>query len=520
MPPLSPLAELPILDRTKDDASTGPYFGIFRESPDHARVADEAAADLRRVPASVMRFVGWRENSLLPFPDKDVRGLVAKHVLPHLTWEPWVKLADINAGKYDDYIHAWAANAKAVDAPILIRFGHEMNGNWYPWAIGHEGVTAEDFKAAYRRVHDLFVADGAAKVQWIWCFNNDSTPASNDPAAAYPGDAYVDWVGIDAYNWGTNGPSGRWSSFHDVFATAYAKAQVIAPRKPIALAEFASSEIGGNKAAWIDAMFDALETDFPQVRLFTWFDINKEQDWRIGSTDSARERFVIGLRRKHIHSDGDALALVAAEMRPPVVLSSRVVADFESATDTDVRSNDGGAVRVAGYQADASKPTTCTSCGTRNPLPVVEPAGADHTRRVAFDFATQAPNAYAGALLTIDLLGHKPDGSRASADVQGYDAIMLRVSVSGIAELRVDLVGDSSLGLPDGGHPQATVRVGAAPALITIPFKRFAQPSWANPQRPLADVLAKLVAVQIGAHAVPAFGHVTVDDVSFARLAH
>ncbi|GAA3434069.1 hypothetical protein [Kutzneria kofuensis] len=137
-------------------------------------------------------------------------------------------------------------------------------------------------------MHDIVRAQGAHNVQWCWAFNNGASPAAdwNDEALAYPGGAYVDWIGIDGYNWGF-GPSwdptvDHWTSFVDTFAAAYARARAIDPGKPVMLPEFASSEDGGSKSEWVAAMIAALNAGrFPNLRLLTWFDIDKEERWSL-----------------------------------------------------------------------------------------------------------------------------------------------------------------------------------------------------------------------------------------------
>ncbi len=101
----------------------------------------------------------------------------------------------------------------------------------------------------------------------------------------YPGDAYVDWTGVDGYNWGTSQPGFAWQSFHDVFVDIYAKLAAVG--KPILIGEMASDEVGGDKAQWIDGIIPALRTDFPLIKAFVWFDIDKERHWQINSSPAA-----------------------------------------------------------------------------------------------------------------------------------------------------------------------------------------------------------------------------------------
>jgi len=325
-PTPDPIASLPVLVDGKSDDTSGVFFGIFRESGSSA-LADTVASDLRFQPASILWFMSW--GSQADFPASDVKAMAQKGILAHIAWEPWdtakafdaadqIHLQDILDGKWDAYVSKWAKAAKDADVPVLLRWGHEMNGNWYPWAPALNGQDASLYVKAYQHVHDLFVAQGATKVQWIWCINNDSVPNEtwNAPAALYPGDAYVDWMGLDGYNWGTGVSYGSWRSFSNLFSSAYDKVQAIAPAKPIIIAEFASAVTGGDKAAWIQDLFQTLPVTFPKVKAFTWFDVQKEQDWRIHSSDAAFQAFALGLRKDWVRGNGTAMTKVVLPTAP------------------------------------------------------------------------------------------------------------------------------------------------------------------------------------------------------------
>jgi beta-mannanase len=139
---------------------------------------------------------------------------------------------------------------------------------------------------AYRHIHDLFVAAGATNVVWAWCPNVTDTDGTNDATLSYyPGDDYVDWTGVDGYNWG----GGEWQSFHDVFKDIYPL--LTGKKKPILIGEMASSETTGNKPAWINAMIPSLKNDYPLIKGVIWFDVNKERDWRISSSAATESAF-------------------------------------------------------------------------------------------------------------------------------------------------------------------------------------------------------------------------------------
>jgi beta-mannanase len=223
-------------------------------------------------------------------------------------------LEGITDGLYDEYIASWAAGMVKFGKPALLRFGHEMNGDWYAWSGIKNGGAVMDgfgdpnladgperFVAAYRYIHDSFKQYGADNVLWVWCPNApfESMESSlgdwNNAAAYYPGDEYVDWLCFDGYNFGASsfGSSfnSKWVSFDEIFKSSYIELQAINSDKPIIIGEFSSTEEGGDKAAWITDTFNKIENEYPQIRAIIWFHISKETDWRINSTDTALDAF-------------------------------------------------------------------------------------------------------------------------------------------------------------------------------------------------------------------------------------
>jgi hypothetical protein len=103
----------------------------------------------------------------------------------------------------------------------------------------------------------------------------------------YPGDAYVDWTGVDGYNWGTT--NGGWQTFQQVFREIYPL--LAAKKKPIMIGEMSCAQVGGDKGKWIDEIIPTLRASFPLIKCLVWFDINKEADWRISSSPESEAAF-------------------------------------------------------------------------------------------------------------------------------------------------------------------------------------------------------------------------------------
>jgi hypothetical protein len=179
----------------------------------------------------------------------------------------------------------------------MIRFAYEMNlspGAGIPWGGGQGAVagnTAADYVAAWRHVVSIYRADGATNAEFVWAPNIDD---GGIPFTQYfPGDEWVNEVGLDGYNWGSafESTGHKWLSLGDTFASSYATLTQLSS-KPVIFTETASAEIGGDKAAWIRRGFlNELPQRFPRVTGVIWFDVQKESDWRVDSSQAALEAF-------------------------------------------------------------------------------------------------------------------------------------------------------------------------------------------------------------------------------------
>lgn len=204
--------------------------------------------------------------------------------IPFVNWELYgTDLSDIIAGDYDAMLAERAAAVAELGARFFVDFGAEMNGEWSPWGGAQNGQTAEIYLAAYRHVHDAMVAGGATNLIWAWCPNVTDEPRTAWNAAMnyYPGDDYVDWTCVDGYNWGGQ-------SFAEVFRDIYPTLASVG--KPIMIGEMSCTE-DDDKGPWIDAIVPALSAEFPLIRGLIWFDIDKEEDWRISSSPDAEAAF-------------------------------------------------------------------------------------------------------------------------------------------------------------------------------------------------------------------------------------
>lgn len=258
----------------KDGALLGAYIG--------SGTAASTEGQLGRKWALVLQYFDWG-NDFTSF----ARSELSAGRIPYVTWEPWrVTLDAIASGSQDSTIRSRAMSLAGLDGKVLLRFAHEMNGDWYPWDGADNGANAAappKYIAAYRHIHEVFASVGAKNVLFVFCPNVDSVPNEpwNNWENYYPGDEYVDWMCFDGYNWST-----------DTFASMTSRIypSLAMKNKPILLGETSTHE--EEKATFVSAIIPALKTQFPRLKALVWFHVDKENDWRYDSTPSSLSSFV------------------------------------------------------------------------------------------------------------------------------------------------------------------------------------------------------------------------------------
>lgn len=263
-------------------ASATIELGVFNSgAPANARTVADYTALVGRPPDIVMWYHDFGHSLLTP---EEISTLNATGQAPMVTWEPYDQsLAAIASGSHDAYLRDSARIARDWGGELMVRFAHEMNGTWYPWA------RSSSFVDAWRHIVTVFREEGASNVRWVWAPNVDRT-GSMPFAPYFPGDEWVDYTGLDGYNWGAT-PGNEWSSLEGVFAASYAKITQLSS-KPLLITETSSSEVGGDKAAWIRTGFmRTIPERFPRVTGVIWFNKAQEDDWRLTSSQAALDAY-------------------------------------------------------------------------------------------------------------------------------------------------------------------------------------------------------------------------------------
>lgn len=229
-----------------------------------------------------------------------VRSAVRRGHIPMISWFPDpVVGGQILRGDADECIRAVGRQIARQPHKLLLRPFWEFNGDWMPWSRDTDGslLTTAEFQRLWIRTIDLLREGGAfPKASVVWCpsagyYNNPN--GALDARAAYPGDAYVDWVCADDYN---HVGDGIWREFADLFHSPHNIERDFRGRKPFLVGETGSVEDAGDptrKGAWFRNARTYIKSSMPGLRGLVYFDVAyHDGDWRIGTSPAS----VAGLR--------------------------------------------------------------------------------------------------------------------------------------------------------------------------------------------------------------------------------
>ncbi|MHC1780620.1 MAG: glycoside hydrolase family 26 protein [Bacteroidales bacterium] len=234
-------------------------------------------------------YTAWGSKRDQVFPFLRVQAIYDLGSIPMVTWEPWLNdfdgekygwvkdnsdpnkggLKAIVKGEFDNYIDNWAGAAARFSHPVFLRFGHEMNDPYrYPW--GPQNNDPKDFIDAWRHIRDRFKAAGANNVVWVW----SPHPGYLDFDHYYPGNEYVDWIGLTALNYGTVATWSRWWSFKEIINESYTILSEYG--KPIMICELGSLNVGGDRAQWFGDALSLIKNKYTAVKSLLFFHVGSD----------------------------------------------------------------------------------------------------------------------------------------------------------------------------------------------------------------------------------------------------
>ena len=285
IPRLLPGPGAPPVARASLPPRPASYLGVFEHgAPPAYQPLQQFGQAAGRQPDLVGYFSGWAE----PFDTSFANSVRAHHATLFVQIDPtYASIAAIAHGDYDSYLRSYAESVRAYRKPVVIGFGHEVNGSWFPWSR----VSPATFVAAWRHMVTLFRNAGARNVTWLWTINAEGRQGVKPPHPWWPGPAYVDWVGIDGFYFRSS------DTFNNIFVKTINDVRSFTD-KPVLLSETAVGPVKGQFLG-IENLFAGM-TRYKTLGL-VWFDINQHgniyhQDWRIEDNPRAETAFRFGVR--------------------------------------------------------------------------------------------------------------------------------------------------------------------------------------------------------------------------------
>ena len=201
--------------------------------------------------------------------------------VPLVSWAA-VDVKQVTNGVYDSQIIARANAVKDFGEPILLRWFWEMDGNKH----GDLSGTPAQYIAAWKYIVGKFRDRNVDNAQFVWCPNADAFKRGT-AAQWYPGDAWVDWMCADGYNWTPGKPNTQWRGPSDIFQPYYDWA--VGHNKPMMIGETGVQERNsGEKGNWYRQWVTDLKNNMPEIDLVMFYDSDVIYDWWMDTSQSSR----------------------------------------------------------------------------------------------------------------------------------------------------------------------------------------------------------------------------------------
>ena len=264
------------------------YTGIYHPGTTDGSSSVAAIQQLQEQTGAgfniISLYIPWGDAPQCFPPAALMQDIFSNGSVPMITWEPWTALfrdsaalkeervmERIAAGTFDAYLQQFAAQIKALDRPVFLRFAHEPENPAYPWSATG-GNTSESFKAAWKYVHTFFSRHDVHNAIWVW------NPWSAATAEAYfPGSGYVDWIGVTCLNYGPQFADGRSRSFSQLY-NPFHRLPVFRSGLPVMVAEMGALPAADDQQAWFNNAFRDINGNFKEIHATVLFNSDRDKN--------------------------------------------------------------------------------------------------------------------------------------------------------------------------------------------------------------------------------------------------
>ena len=225
----------------------------------------------------------------------------------------YTPMFDLLAGKFDEDLRTLAQQLNYFEHPILFRLNNEMNSDWTSYSGIVTMSDPEIYIAVWRYIYDVFEQNGVDNLIWVFNPNDRNYPPSewNDFTRYWPGDDYVQMIGLTGYNTGdyyADLTGETWREFKDIYEDVQQKYGPYFGDYPWMITEFGSSSYGGDKVAWIENMFDCID-DFDNLKVAVW--------WSYADFDTREGKEGIAARPYFLDETSETLEAFAKGRKEP-----------------------------------------------------------------------------------------------------------------------------------------------------------------------------------------------------------
>lgn len=167
---------------------------------------------------------------------------------------------DVLNGKYDQDIDRIVKAVSEVDGPVLFRLNNEMNGDWCFYNAFWYQKDTDLYKRLWHYIYEKFEANKAGNVIWVFNPNESAFPGFkwNHHTNYFPGEDYVDIIGVTGYNTGNYYEGEIWRGFEEIYDEFMPEYEQVFSGYPKMITEFGSSTFGGDKVKWMQEMFEVI----------------------------------------------------------------------------------------------------------------------------------------------------------------------------------------------------------------------------------------------------------------------
>lgn len=272
-----------------EERSITHYLGIFEPRQDNGLSSLKKVADIsKEIDRNfdiVSLYQAWDPDIQNSFPRSLLDSIYTQKSIPLFTWEPWTNNFDpapdqdqhvfelIAQGFFDGYIQEFALNLKKLNRPVFLRFAHEFDNPFYPWYRAQTDAPSL-FKEAWRHTFRIFKQQGADNVIWVW---NPWKP--EHVSSFYPGDDYVDWIGINILNYGKYNPDGKDHDFADLYEPFHLEFKNL-KEVPVIITEFGCLKSEKDyQTKWFQDAHEAIRTKYGEIKSIIYFNSKVDDNW-------------------------------------------------------------------------------------------------------------------------------------------------------------------------------------------------------------------------------------------------